>query len=191
MTRIKHAKQLVRVMKQMVYVYIHADCQSCAVTDAFHRLSAVVALFAKVTRRSEELKWEVDFFLFATIYNICCYKRQTNTNSTRFFPASSMSFRKNSKNYLTTCERVSFASSCSPSQDHHSNGADSYSLASESHFLLQWLDDNEWPQVVPPVQAAPSFWTAQSGVLAILKGLSSTPSTATDRFWPRLGLSSH
>ena len=33
--------------------------------------------------------------------------------------------------------------------------------------------------------------TAQSGVLAILKGLSSTPSTATDRFWPRLGLSSH
>lgn len=79
-----------------------------------------------------------------------------------FFPASSMSFRKNSKNYLTTCERVSFASSCSPSQDHHSNGADSYSLASESHFLLQWLDDNEWAQVVLPVQAAPSFWRLHS-----------------------------
>ena len=81
-------------MKQMVYVYIHADCQSCAVTDAFHRLSAVVALFAKVTRRSEELKWEVDFFsLLQYIIYAATRGKQTRTARAFFQQAACLSGR--------------------------------------------------------------------------------------------------
>ena len=124
-----------------------------------------VRLLLYLQKWQDEVKsWSGKLIFFSLLqYIIYAATRGKQTRTARaFFPASSMSFRKNSKNYLTTCERVSFASSCSPSQDHRSNGADSYSLASESHFLLQWLDDNEWPQVVPPVQAAPSFWRLHS-----------------------------
>ena len=178
-------------MKQMVYVYIRADCQSCAVTDAFHRLSAVVALFAKVTRRSEELKWEVDFFLFATIYNICCYKRQTNTNSTRFFQqAACLSGRTRRTTWQPASEFPSQVVVLRHKTIIQTEQIPILLLQSLIFFFNGLMTMNGLSSSTS--SGCPFFLeTAQSGVLAILKGLSSTPSTATDRFWPRLGLSSH